>query len=176
MVHLLIVNVDIPVNAAIFFSGLLNLVTYSLVKLEKPIENALHLTKNELEPLNKNFAQLGYTSNYYILNASDLFLVAMMIMTILLFILLTSNVNNEKIKKIREYACSKMIWNGVLSFINESFLLTAVSCFSNFTDLKWGNNGERFATLLCFVVAFFTLLLYPACGLLFFRKNKDSLN
>jgi hypothetical protein len=43
MVHLLIVNVNIPVNATIFFSGLLNLVTYSIINLKKPIAKVLNL-------------------------------------------------------------------------------------------------------------------------------------
>jgi hypothetical protein len=90
--------------------------------------------------------------------------------------LCTKNLKNEKIKKIREYAYSNFIWNGVLSFINESFLLTAVSCFANFTDLKWGNPGEKFASIICIAVAFFMLMLYPACSLRFFIKNKKSLN
>ena len=99
-----------------------------------------------------------------------------MFLCCLLLIICTRNTKNEKVKKIREYGYKTLIWNGVLSFINESFLLTALRCFANFSDLKWSYSGERFETIICFAVAICILLLYPALSLRFFRKNKDGLN
>ena len=75
MVHLLIVNVNIPVNAQIFFSGLLNLVTYNIVDLKKPVRELLRLDANEDVLINQNFESLGYESNFYLINISDLFIV-----------------------------------------------------------------------------------------------------
>jgi hypothetical protein len=43
MVHLLIVNVKIPVIASIFFNGLLSLVTYSIIELKPTIAKVLKL-------------------------------------------------------------------------------------------------------------------------------------
>ena len=66
------------------------------------------------------------------------------------------------------------MWNSVLCFFNETFLLTSVSCMSNFIDLKWGHFGERFNSLISIFAAFFALFLYPLLYLRFMRKNKDN--
>jgi hypothetical protein len=43
MVHLLIINVNIPANATVFFSGLLGFVTFNLIDIEEPIRKSLNL-------------------------------------------------------------------------------------------------------------------------------------
>jgi hypothetical protein len=43
MVHLLIINVNIPANATVFFSGLLGFVTFNLIDMEEPIRKTLNL-------------------------------------------------------------------------------------------------------------------------------------
>jgi hypothetical protein len=53
MVHLLIVNVNIPANAQIYFNGLLSFVTFSLYDIEEPIRKGLNLYNEQV--LNDNF-------------------------------------------------------------------------------------------------------------------------
>ena len=69
-----------------------------------------------------------------------------------------------------------MVWTGVLCFLNESFLLTSVSCMANFTDLKWSHFGERLNSLISIFAAIFALILYPLLYLRFMRKHKDKLD
>lgn len=47
MVHLLLVNVRIPANAQIFFSGLLSFVTFGLIDFEPTFRKILHLKLEE---------------------------------------------------------------------------------------------------------------------------------
>ena len=49
MVHLIIVNVKIPVNASIFFNGFLSLITYSIINLKPTIAKILHLEIGEID-------------------------------------------------------------------------------------------------------------------------------
>ena len=99
---------------------------------------------------------------------------ALFICLSLLFILCAQNSENKYVKTLREYFHRNMVWNSVLCFFNETFLLTSVSCMSNFIDLKWGHFGERFNSLISIFAAFFALFLYPLLYLRFMRKNKDN--
>ena len=47
MVHLLLINVAIPANARIFFSGLLSFVTFGLIDFEPTFRKILHLSQED---------------------------------------------------------------------------------------------------------------------------------
>jgi hypothetical protein len=49
MIHLIIANVRIPVNASIFFNGLLSLVTYSIIDLKPTITKILNLDIGDID-------------------------------------------------------------------------------------------------------------------------------
>lgn len=73
MIHLLIVNVEIPTNAQIFFSYLLNFATFNIIELDEPIRKAGKLYDDVL--INENFYNLGYHSSYFLINMGNLYIV-----------------------------------------------------------------------------------------------------
>lgn len=58
MIHMLLINVDIPPTCQIFFSSLLKLVTYELIDVSNYLRRALNLEEDR--GFSPNFEQMGY--------------------------------------------------------------------------------------------------------------------
>ena len=84
MMHLLIINVNIPANAQVFFKYLLNFVTFNLIDIEEPLRKVLKLFDEQ--QINDSFYNLGYHSNYSVINFGNLFI--MLVVNLFLFLIL----------------------------------------------------------------------------------------
>lgn len=60
MIHLLLMNINIPPNVSVFFNAFLNLVTYNLIPLENMTRKMLKLKDDEA--FSQTFEDLGYGS------------------------------------------------------------------------------------------------------------------
>jgi len=58
MIHLLLIDVEIPPSCQIFFSSLLKLVTYELIDISPYIRRGLNLEEDS--GFSSNFEELGY--------------------------------------------------------------------------------------------------------------------
>ena len=58
MIHMLLINVEIPPTCQIFFSSLLKLVTYELIDISSYIREGLNLQEDA--GFSSNFEQMGY--------------------------------------------------------------------------------------------------------------------
>ena len=83
MVHLLMINVKIPVKAMVFFEVLLQFVTFNIINIEPYIRKGLNLY--ETEDIQTNVLKLGYTSNYFIINMGNVFIVMIYLVALLIF-------------------------------------------------------------------------------------------
>jgi len=92
MVHLLLINVRIPVRAVVFFEVLLQFVTFNIINIESFLRNVLKL--NEMEHIETNMLKLGYTSNYFIINMGNVLIVMIYLLVLLIFYKLTKSVQN----------------------------------------------------------------------------------
>ena len=94
MVHLLLTKVKIPVNAMMYFAGLLNFVTYDLINTEPFLRKWLKLVEKE-EDFQIAFQSLGYSSVFFIINIGSLLIVMIYLVAKLFLLALTSCVKNE---------------------------------------------------------------------------------
>ena len=60
MIHLLLMDINIPSNVSVFFNSFLQLVTYNLIDLEPSTRKLLKLYDDE--PFSEQFEELGYGS------------------------------------------------------------------------------------------------------------------
>ena len=92
-----------------FFAGLLGFVTFNLIDIENPIRNGLNLHDEKV--INQNFYDLGYHSSYAIICFGNMFVALGVYAVLFMFIGATQKIKNERIKKLRSYLVSKLIWN-----------------------------------------------------------------
>ena len=173
-VHLLITNVRVPTNAQLFFSGLLNFVTFNLIDLEGPLRKSFGLYDDEI--VNINFYNLGYHSNYFVINMGNMLPVMLYLLILLMLTGITSGIENERFVKFRTYIKERLAWGWILSFFSESFLVISISTFSNFNRFQFHGKGESLSGVLAVLFGVLVLVGYPLFQLLFLRRNKHRLN
>ena len=91
--------------------------------------------------MNENFYNLGYHSTYSVINFGNLFIVMVVYKIIFILLGLTSKCKNGKILKVREKFKENVNFASLLSFFSESYLLLAISCFTNFNYWQFKTPG-----------------------------------
>ena len=67
------------------------------------------------------------------------------------------------------------MWNGLISFVDESFLLMSISFFASFTQFTFNNYGSIVSVnFSCF--AALTMISYPIWITVFLCKKKKKLS
>lgn len=89
MIHLLLIDVQIPPACQIFFSSLLNLVTYELIDISPYLRKGLKLEEDS--GFTDNFEELGYSSEYSIILLGNLYIALLMIILGLILLPLTKS-------------------------------------------------------------------------------------
>ena len=85
MIHMLLINVEIPPTCQIFFSSLLKLVTYELIDISSYIREGLNLQEDA--GFSSNFEQMGYQSKYSIILLGNLYIALLLtVLGLLLFV------------------------------------------------------------------------------------------
>ncbi len=175
MIHLLLIEVEIPATCQIFFGSLLKLVTYELIDISQYIKNGLKLYDDV--GFSENFEQLGYQSSYSIILLGNLYIaLIVLIFGLILFFSTRKCKSSERFNKLRKKLKSTLIWHGTLGLFNESYIVICVGCFVNITMTKSGLTfGETFS--LVNACLFFILVLgYPILILTVLVKNQPKLH
>jgi hypothetical protein len=94
----------------IYFSGLLNFVTYDLINTEPFLRKWLKLVEKE-EDFNVAFQSLGYSSVYFVINIGSLFVVMIYLLLKLLLLAVTKNFRNNKVQRFRLRIKQEIMWN-----------------------------------------------------------------
>lgn len=122
-----------------------------------------------------NVLKLGYTSNYFIINMGNVFIVMIYLVILLIFYLCTKNVKNQKLKRFRDYFTNGLIWNKILSFVKETFLLLTISSVTNLRLFKFTSPGTSLSLILA-ILGSMTIISLPIFVLYFLQKNSKQLH
>ena len=94
----------------IYFSGLLNFVSYDLINTEPFLRKWLKLVEKE-EDFNVAFQSLGYSSVYFVINIGSLFVVMIYLLLKLLLLAVTKKFRNDKVQRFRLRIKQEIMWN-----------------------------------------------------------------
>lgn len=171
MVHLLLINVQIPANATVFFGIILELVTYNFIDIDDKIRYLLKLVDTvELSPA---FNDLGYESVYFVLNVGNIIIGIVLIAALLTTLVVTFCCTSIPwIKRQRDKVSKRLLWNTVLSFGNETILMCSLWVFLNLKYISrqsFTSFGEGLSAEITFVVAILVLILPCICTFLLFK-------
>jgi hypothetical protein len=174
MVHLLIINVRIPPNAQSFFRGLLSFVTFDIIELGPYIRQGLNLTDTDVV-VNDNFMNLGYDSEYFVINFGTLLLVMSYLAIMLMFYACTPSKGNSSFVRCRNRVTRGLVWNSVFSFMLESYMLLSISAVVNFIQFKFEDLGTALSSNLTALVVVL-LVSFPIFTLAFLCLKKRKLD
>ena len=175
MIHMLLINVQIPPTAQIFFSSLLKLVTFEIIDISSYIRKVLNLEEDA--GLSSNFEELGYQSQFSIILLGNLYIALILMLFGLIFIFSTRRFKSKQwFNKLRNNLKTKLIWHGALGLLNESYLIICISCFVNLISTKKASKfGEYFSITNAFL--FLVVVLgYPILILIILVKNQPKLH
>lgn len=173
IVHLFLINVRIPANAQLFFGKLLEFVTFSIIDTEPIYRRMFNLY--DTEEIDSRFLDLGYVSNYFIINMGDVLIALVYLLALLFFYYLTRKIQNPRLLRIRHYLTDGLIWNTILSFMMESYLLVVVSTVTNFRIFKFTSAGASFS-LIFSMLGSVMLIVFPIFVLCFLQKKSKLLH
>ena len=126
--HLLLINVPLPATVTIYYSYIFELVRFDLFEEYLGFEAALEFVFGfEDEPFNERTDELGYGSRFIISNLGSVFIffVINVIINILYWLIIKSELFEKTniLFKFAKKQFNSFIWNGLITFLNESYLL-----------------------------------------------------
>jgi hypothetical protein len=128
----------------------------------------------DTEEIDSRFLDLGYVSNYFIINMGDVLIALVYLLALLVFYYLTRKIQNLRLLRIRHYLTDGLIWNTILSFMIESYLLVVVSTVTNFRIFKFTSAGASFS-LIFSMLGSVMLIVFPIFVLCFLQKKSKLL-
>lgn len=172
MVHLFLINVEIPVNAQVYFGNLFQLVTYNIIDITSFFRWSLKLEDDpDFLP---NFFYLGYQSVFFLINIGNMFIAIIYHIVCLIFISCEKHIKNERLSRFRKNLEKDLIWNSLLSFVNESLIVCAVACFLQYSNFKFKKIGESISEVSSIIYGLIIITTMVA-SLYTMLKHRDKL-
>jgi hypothetical protein len=175
MVHMIIINVRIPANTQIFFSGLLSFVTFNIINLEPYLRKAFRIDESMDDVLlgGMNFDALGYPSNYLAINIGNL-VFGILFFVIMIALRVVLNVKNKKLKDLRSKLTDGIFWNEIIQFITETYMILSISTFTNLFVFHFNSFGTTASSNMT-MIALPILLIMPIFALTFLLRKRTKL-
>jgi hypothetical protein len=176
MVHLLIINVQIPANASLFFTCLLNFVTFNIVNLEPYLRRAFRIDDSYDAVIygGPNFHSIGYPSNYFAINIGNLLLGIAYLLLAYLLHFITLKVTNRRFVNLRNKLTGNLFWKDPIQFLTEAYMLLTISTFTNFFVIHLSTLGDIISGFMTFA-AFFIVVGLPILVAYVLIKNQEKL-
>jgi len=123
VVHMTLVRLKVPANAAIYFGALLQVAAFDFV----PTDNAYtKLFDIDDTPISPNFNTLGYETLQFLYNAGSLSLIIFLFLPYLMCIYSCNLLPVKRIRKFTHKQKKKVFFNGILTFLEESYMILCV--------------------------------------------------
>jgi len=100
----------------------------------------------------------------------SVFIVMIYLLALLIFYKCTKKVENQYFRRVREYLTNGLIWNTVLSFLMESYLLLAISSITNLRIFKIASAGTGLSLIFA-ILGSLPLIGFPIFVLCFLKKK-----
>ena len=97
------------------------------------------------------------------------------LLALLVFFYFSNNWKNQRLLRIRDFFTNGLIWNTVLSFLTESYMLIVISTIINLRNFKFTSPGTGFSLILA-MLSVILIIGFPIFVLSFLLKNNRKLN
>ena len=150
-----------PANAQMFFKQINKVASFDIINIEPFINKALNL--NKTEPMNENFAAIGFNSMYFMNNMGSLIIGFLIYFVGLIVMFILQRFLNRKLWINRYFRKLKkmLLYDTIVAMMIESYSLICVCCLISFYNVTFASYGEIVQTVVNFF--FFSLVFaFPA--------------
>lgn len=175
IVHMVLVSLAIPAVAQIFFSYLLDICAFSLFPTDEIYTFLLDLP--EQDAVSVNFDQVGYGTNFYILNVGDLFVIALSFPVNVIIANILLHLDSIKFKTKARNLLEPVYWEGPLALIEETYIITCISAFLGvffYDKLDLTHYGGIFNFAVSVIMSIFCVV-WPFAALFILLRNLDQI-
>ena len=154
IVHIFLINVTYPVTATVFFSMLMDVLTFQFHNFSDLYNRVLRLDPDSdgNNPINNQFDLMGYGSLFIIQNFGTLCFTVLVAPILWFTSMIAGAIFKTRLTKYRVKFQRLMFFDYWLSLLGETYLFLAVCTFLNFNYLKWESFGEGINSFITVVV------------------------
>jgi len=170
MVHMLLVRIQIPANAYVFFAALFQVAAFDVIPTDSMYMKMFDIDE---EPLSENFEHLGYETRQFLYNSGSISLVIILFFPIMLCVYLIGWMPCQSAKKVSARVKNRVLFSGIFSFLIESYMILSVCCCINQTSLKWVHEkswrafGVNINILFTYTFTFIVVAIPIAVGIVY---------
>ena len=128
----------------------------------------------QTEPLTLNFEALGYENAIFLLNMGSLIIVYLVFPPYVITLCILSRFKNAKISGKANELLDQIFFNSVLSFLEETYLITTVCCFINILYVIETSEYLELHSVMAYA-ALCIVVTYPLVVLGLYLTPKDKL-
>lgn len=98
----------------------------------------------------------------------NMIIVMIYLLALLILHAATKRIKNQRFIRMRNYLTNGLIWNSILSFLTESYMLMAISTITNLRNFKFTSFGAGLSAILALIGSFVLigLPIFVLCFLL----------
>lgn len=100
---------------------------------------------------NPNYYDLGYHSVYFLININNMILPVIFFTAALIVLMICPQYKVVWLKRIQEKLRGYVVWNGLLSFLNETLIIFALACFMQYKYYSFETFGKGFTSFFSLV-------------------------
>lgn len=166
MTHIMLINIEYPQNAQLFTNSIFPIVSFDMIPTDDLYAKLFRLDEVDDEPVSAVFEEIGYESKLSMNNLGSLFLLLIFQpLQILIFKILKKACFCKRepiaktVIKIADSRLDNLIWNGLISFHQSTYLVTTMIALINMYDLRLDSAKYTFIEVTSSLLALFLLAM-----------------
>ena len=166
MTHIMLINIEYPLNARLFTNSIFPIVSFDMIPTDDLYAKLFSLDDVDDEPVSAIFEEIGYESKLSMNNLGSLFLLLIFQpLQIFIFKMLKKACFCKKepiaktVTKISDSRLDSLIWNGLLSFYQSTYLVTTMIALINMHDLRLDSEKYSFIEVTSSLLALILLAM-----------------
>jgi hypothetical protein len=171
-----LINVAYPATATMFFSMLMQVLTFQFYDFTDSYNRILSLSPDSggNEPLNDHFDLMGYNSLYLIQNFGTMCWTVFIAPVCWVASVVIDLASKGRFDKYRQKFNRLMFYDYWLVFLSENYVFLSVCVCLNVCFLRWYNYGDAVNSLIAIVTGLF-IVAFPIFVAIFYglKRNLD---
>ena len=179
IVHMALLHVVVPANSAIMYGEIKTSVAFDLVDVGDYTTDIMKLNEEENEITEPRYTDLGYDSNYFVLNMGSLFYVfgaeIALIPVIVVSTACLSRCKGRRSMKANKWFKAKqdaIFFNTILTSIDAALIVVVLSATINIKNQTGDKDFSYFIAVVCLGLSGLQLILMS----IFFMACKKNIN